>query len=66
MTETGEPGDFELIRDTLLQFDPETRHQVIGAMKAIRELPRPVAVRILAEAGAQAEAARRPLLISGA
>ena len=43
-------SDFELIRDTLLQFDPETRHHVIEAMKALRGMPVPVAVRILADA----------------
>jgi len=41
-------SDFELIRDTLLQLDPETRHQAIEAMKALRALPVPVAVRVLA------------------
>ena len=47
----GGPGDFELIRDTLLRLDPETRAEVIAAMKALRALPVPVAVRILANAG---------------
>ena len=43
-------SDFELIRDTLLQFDPETRHHVIEAMKVLRGLPVPVAAKILAGA----------------
>ena len=43
-------SDFELIRDTLMQFDPETRHHVIEAMKVLRGMPVPVAVRILADA----------------
>ena len=43
-------SDFELIRDALLRFDPETRHHLIEAMKIMRTLPRPVAVRILASA----------------
>ena len=43
-------NDFELIRDTLMQFDPETRHHVIEAMKVLRGLPVPVAAKILAGA----------------
>ena len=43
-------SDFELIRDTLMQFDPETRHHVIEAMKVLRGLPVPVAAKILAGA----------------
>ena len=63
MTETGGPGDFQLIRDTLLRFDPETRHQVIETMRVLRELPVPAAVRILAEAGMRAQATRRQSFI---
>jgi hypothetical protein len=43
-------SDFELIRDGLLRLDPETRVQVVETMKVLRELPIPVAVRILANA----------------
>ena len=43
-------NDFELIRDTLMQFDPETRHHVIEAMKVLRGMPVPVAAKILAGA----------------
>jgi hypothetical protein len=50
----GEPNDFEVIRDALLRLDPETRIQTIEAMKALRALPRPVTVRILADAGMRA------------
>lgn len=40
--------NYELIRDTLLKMDPETRTEVVAAMEAIRQVPIPVAVRILA------------------
>jgi hypothetical protein len=40
-------SDFDPIRDTLLQFDPDTRAEVIEAMKALRALPVPAAVRVL-------------------
>ena len=56
-------GDFDLIRDTLLQMDPETRAEAIEAMKALRALPPAAAVRVLADAGMRANLhARRPLI----
>jgi len=58
-------GDFELIRDTLLKMDPETRHQVIEAMKAIRACPPPVAVRVLADAAMRSRMARPRLVWPG-
>ena len=57
-----ELSDFGVIRDTLLELDPETRTQVIEAMEALRALPVPVAVRILAKAAADAELTRFRLL----
>lgn len=58
-----ERSNFEVIRDTLLQMDPETRYQAVEAMKALRALPVPVAVRVLSEAGMRARLyAPRPLL----
>jgi hypothetical protein len=58
------PSNFEVIRDTLLRLDPETRAQTIEAMKILRTLPHPVAVRILADAGVRAELhAPRSLLV---
>lgn len=67
MTGDDERTNFEVIRDTLLQMDPETRYQVIGAMKALRALPRPVAVRVLlADAAMRADLyAPRPMLRGG-
>jgi len=58
-------SNFEVIRDTLLQMDPETRAEVIAAMIALRELPVPVAVRILAS-GAFTHANPRLLTVTGA
>ena len=51
----GERNDFEAIRDGLLHLDPETRHQVIASMRLLREMPRPVAVRVLADAAMKAQ-----------
>lgn len=59
-------SDFEVIRDTLLQMDPETRTEVIGVMEALRACPRPVAVRILANAAMRAHLNRPlPLIMTG-
>jgi hypothetical protein len=62
MTTEDRRGDFELIRGTLLQMDSETRHQVIEAMKALRACPRPVAVRVLADAAVRSQLARPRLV----
>lgn len=56
-------GDFEVIRETLLQMDPETRTEVIAAIKALRACPRLVAVRILAKAAVPPP---MPLIVTGA
>lgn len=55
-------SDFELIRSTLFRMDPETRHQVIGAMIVIRTMPIPVAVRVLASAAARERLLRSPII----
>jgi hypothetical protein len=44
----------ELMERTLAGFDPETRHQVIETMRVLRDMPVRVAVRVLAQAGADA------------
>jgi hypothetical protein len=59
MSTPDQRSNFEVIYDTLLEMDPETRHHVIGAMLAIRELPVPDAVRILAKPAP----APRPLIV---
>jgi hypothetical protein len=55
MSAEDQRSDFEVIRDTLLQMDPDTRVEVVAAMQAIRACPRPVAVRILANAAMRAD-----------
>ena len=55
MSTEDQRSNFEVIRDTLLQVNPETRAEVIAAMEALRACPRPVAVRILANAALRAE-----------
>lgn len=62
MGNDGEPGNFEVIRDTLLGMDPETRFQVVETMKLLRTMPRPAAVRVLAEASTRARELHMPLL----
>lgn len=49
-----EPSNFELIRDTLLRMDPETRAETIEAMKVFQTVPRPVGVSVLAHAAMRA------------
>ena len=46
-------SDFEVLRDGLLELDPDTRHEVIETMKVLRTLPPPVAARVLANAASQ-------------
>jgi len=65
MSAQGQQSDFEVIRDTLLQMDPETATEVIAAMGALRACPRPVAVRILANAAIRAELFSHPLITAG-
>lgn len=60
----GRASDFELIRDGLLRLDPDTRAEVIAAMKALRATPTHVAVRILAQAAIRA-ALTSPRLLAG-
>ena len=62
-SDEGEPSNFELIRDTLLRLDPETCAQTIEAMKVIRTLPTPVAVRILANAARDSALRSRSLMM---
>lgn len=58
-----EPSDFEVMRSALLRMDPETRAEVIEAMKAIRALPTHIAVRVLANAAMDEAIKRRPILL---
>lgn len=60
---TDQRSNFEVIRDALLEMDPETRSAVIAAMKALQTVPRPVAARILAN-GAMRAYPRPSLLIA--
>ena len=62
---TGDPdrrSDFEVIRDSLLRMDPETRAEVVATMRALRALPPLAAVRVLAKA---AVPPRGPLITFG-
>jgi|HubBroStandDraft_6_1064221.scaffolds.fasta_scaffold00062_38 hypothetical protein len=54
------PSDFDLIQDALRRLDPDTREHVIAAMKIVRTMPRPVAVRFLTEQAWRAQLLQLP------
>lgn len=49
------PRDFEILRQGLLELDPETRAHVIAAIPILRSLPESAAVRILAQAALRSQ-----------
>lgn len=55
--------NFELIRDTLAQFDPETRSLIIDAMIEVQKMSRPVFIRFMLDLHMRSYTRYRPISI---
>lgn len=59
---SGDASDFEVLRDVLLRLDPDTRADIIETIRILRDLPVPVAVRVLADAALLDQLRSQPLV----